>query len=76
MNITVTQVPSEYVLQHGEFVCEHNDTWSDTIEHYDHYKEAVTGLPQPLSYEPIEDCSQCTAYYSTWDEEWHDGGEV
>lgn len=76
--ITVQYTPSEwlYNMKTGEVECEHLNTTPDEIEHYDHYQEAVTGIPQPLSYELIENCDQCTAYYSTWDEEWHDGGEV
>lgn len=76
--ITVQYTPSEwlYNMRTGELECEHSSTTPDELEHYDHYMEAVTGLPQPSSYELIENCDNCTAYYSQWDEEWHDGGEV
>lgn len=76
MQVAVNYQPTEWKLGFDGFECEHASTTPDSIEHYDHYQEAVTGLPQPLSYEPIENCDDCSAYYSTWDEEWHDGGTV
>lgn len=75
--ITIEHTPSEYIMnKQGEFECQHVSTTPDQLEHYDHYTEAVTGLPQPLSYESIENCNGCTAYYTHWSEEWLDGGEV
>lgn len=72
MKIEVNYKPSDYRMVAGEFMCEHVDTYTDTVEHYDHYTEAVTGMPQSLSYEPIEVCEECNAYYSGWSEEWYD----
>lgn len=63
-------------MKTGELECEHLSVTPDELEHYDHYQEAVTGMPQPLSYERIDNCNNCTAYYSYWSEEWLDGGEV
>ena len=76
MKVTVEYQPTEWTLHAGEFECQHPSTTTDSIEHYDHYKEVVTGMPQPLSYEAIENCDDCTAYYSTWDDEWHDDGAI
>lgn len=70
MKIQIKYIPTEYHLEDDIFVCDHAETYSDTIEHYDHYAEAVTGNPQALSYEPIEVCDECDSYYSQWSEEW------
>lgn len=74
MKVTVNYQPTEWTLGFDGFECQHASTTSDTIEHYNHYMEAVTGVPQALSYEPIEVCDDCSAYYSNWTEEWYDGG--
>lgn len=75
MQVTVKYQPTEWTLGFdGFFECQHASTTSDTIEHYNHYMEAVTGVPQALSYELIENCDDCPAYYSSWTEEWYDGG--
>lgn len=50
--------------------CTHQNTHADSIEHYDEYMEAVTGLPQPIHYEAVEVCDRCGAVYSISTEEW------
>lgn len=55
----------------GEQECQHDTTHGDALEITDAYKEAVTGIPQPVYYEPIQVCDNCGAYYSLRDEEWH-----
>jgi hypothetical protein len=70
--IDVQFTPTEYHSDNaGDWRCMHASTTPDMIEQYDHYTEAVTGLPQPISYRYIEICDSCPAWYSNSTEEWH-----
>lgn len=51
--------------------CAHLATMPDVIEHYDHYRDAESGVPQPLYYENIEQCLDCDAWYRPKTEEWY-----
>ena len=70
--VKVDYTPRTLVMEFGEFICPHTNTYTDAIEHYDHYMDAVTGMPQPTHYEPVEVCEQCGAYYSQWSGEWNE----
>lgn len=62
MKIQVTYIQTYLIRdKNGVFRCQHPSTTIDIDEQYDHYKEAVTGTPQPargILYETCLDCEK------------------
>ena len=72
MHVEINYTPSIWHWDNRRrmFICEHEQTTPDTIEHYNYYMDAVTGEPQALFNERIDGCDQCPAYYSYYTGEW------
>ena len=70
--IKVTFIPSVFHSDDGrEWHCDHASNHKDVMEHYDMWREAVTGVPQPMRYEYIKVCDECPAWMSEDTGEWH-----
>ena len=70
-SINVQFTPTLHLSSDGQiWECQHASVFKDVIEHYDHYQDAVTGMPQGTSYEAVDACDSCLAYYSYAAEEW------
>jgi len=69
--IDVQHTPTLHLSSDGQvWECQHASVFKDVIEHYDHYQDAATGMPQGTSYEAVDACDSCPAYYSYVAEEW------
>lgn len=70
-HLSVDYKPSVYKTDTGQdWTCQHASTHLEKIERFDEYREAVTGILQPVRYDVAKVCDDCPAIWNNYLEEW------